>query len=635
MQGSVRRVTHRRPRSGAPARRGGGAAEDAERGGVTGIMVGASETGQTTRLGGGVVAVLLRVLLGAVLLAGPARAQVLFQEDFEGSLEEIRAHFGNGTTGPEVRPSTDRPAGSPGVQSLLLRGNQSATPSFYHRLPQDEARLHARYFVKYGGDSDFHHSGLYVGGYAPPSDWPQGDAGLKGVRPNGDKLVVVGFESRGGSASDRLDFYLNWIDMKGPPYQGNYYGRSMLQTEHVTTAAGVWRCVEVRVTLNSAGGSHDGDLAVWLDDQLVQHFRPGSPLGSWDAVGNWVSAATGAPFEGFRWRDSTGLGLNFVRVLNYDSSHDLWVDDLVVSRERIGCDSAGGGGGGGSNPLCGNGVVDAGEACDDGNGVDADGCGTSCEIDHGAQTPFQRRCIDRVNQGIAHVARTRARANERCLARAESSTDFDGCLEEDRAGRLERAAQGLAKVAQKSCHPDDLPELALGTDRLAEAAAAQELPSELARDLFGRPAVAAPTEDRRARRCQSAVLKHAHALSDTFAGEARAALAAKLEGRRTAPAVNGAELSRFVEEALEESPRIAKVAASLRRRAAGACADAPELTALFPGCASAEAEQVAACAERAARCRACELLEAANERLDVDCDLLDDLTADLSCGSAS
>jgi cysteine-rich repeat protein len=419
--------------------------------------------------------------------------------------------------------------------------------------------------------------------------------------------------------------------MKGPPYQGNYYGRSMLQTENVTSTAGVWRCVEVRVTLNSAGGSHDGDLAVWLDDQLVQHFRPGSPLGSWDAVGNWVTAATGQPFEGFRWRDSTDLGLNFVRVLNYDSPHDVWVDDLVVSRERIGCDAGGGGGGG---PLCGNGVVDAGEACDDGNAVDADGCGTGCEIDHGAQTPFQRRCIDRVNQGIAHVARTRARANERCLARAESSVDFDGCLEEDRAGRLERAAQSLEKVERRSCLPDQLPELALGSDRLAEAAAAKELPSELARDVFGRPAVAAPKEDRQAKRCQSAVLKHAHALLDTLSGEARAALAEKLEGRRTAPAVNEEELSRFVAEALEESPRIAKVAASLRKRVARACADAPDLTALFPGCASADVEQVSACAERAARCRACELLGAANERLDVNCDLLDDQTEDLSCGSA-
>jgi cysteine-rich repeat protein len=407
----------------------------------------------------------------------------------------------------------------------------------------------------------------------------------------------------------------------------------MLQTENVTNAAGVWRCVEVRVTLNSAGGSHDGELAVWLDDELVQQFRPGSPLGSWDGVGNWVTAATGQPFEGFRWRDSTDLGLNFVRVLNYDSPHDLWVDDLVVSRERIGCDP--GAGGGGSNPLCGNGVVDAGEACDDGNGVDADGCGTGCEIDHGAQTPFQRRCIDRVNQGIAHVARTRARANERCLARAESPVDFDGCLEEDRTGRLERAAQSLEKVEQRSCLPDQLPELALGSERLAEAAAAKELPSDLARDLFGRPPVAAPKEDRQEKRCQSAVLKHSHALLDSFSREARAALAEKLEGRHTAPAVNDEELSRFVEEALEESPRIAKVAAALRKRTAGACADAPDLTALFPGCGSADAEQVSACAERAARCRACELLEAANERLDVNCDRLDDQTEDLSCGPAS
>ena len=603
-----------------------------DRSSVIGVMAGAplQPSHPSSRPGG--TPLLVRVLLVSLLACGPASAQVLFREDFEGSVDEIQASFGNGSKGAEVRLSTDRPEGSPGIQSLVLRGDRDTTPSLYHRLPGNETRLYARYFVKYGGAAGFHHAGLYLGGYFPASDWPQGDAGLRGVRPNGDELVVVGFEPR--SAPDRLDFYMNWIDMQGPAYQGSYYGRNVLESESVPVAPGVWRCVELMVQLNGDAPSHDGELALWVDDELVQHFRPGSPLGAWDEAGNWVTSPTGQPFEGFRWRGSTDLGLNWVRVLNYDSPHDVWVDDLVVSRERIGCGaSGGGGGGGGSNPLCGNGALDAGEACDDGNGIGADGCSASCEVDHGAQTPSQRRCIDGVNRGMEQLARTRARANERCLARAESSADFDACLQEDRDGRLERAAKSLEALERKRCRADDLPELALGPPPLADAAVAGSLPSELARDLFGRPAVAAAQRDRPATRCQRGVLKRAHALSDAFSDDARAALAEKLAGRRTGPAVNDDELSRFVVEALSGSTRIARAAASLRERAAEACTGEANPTALFPGCGAAEASQVAACAERAARCRACELLEAANDRLDVGCDALDDGLADQSCGT--
>jgi len=306
------------------------------------------------------------------LVCRSANAQVLFQEDFEGSISQIKSHFGNGSTGPEVALSSDRPAASAGRQSLVLRGGQSATPSFYHRLPQNEAQLYARYYVKYQGVDGFWHSGLYLGGYLPPSDWPQGDAGLKGVRPNGDKLISIGLEPQGTSVPKRLDFYMNWIDMKGPAYQGQYYGRTMLRTENVTIVAGAWRCVEVMAKLNSSGSTRDGELALWVDGNLVRHFRPGSPLGSWDSSGNWVTSSSGQPFEGFLWRDTTSLGLNWVKLMNYGASYDVLVDDFVVSRARVGCGGA---------VACGNRVVEPGEACDDGNRTAGDGCSDSCQVE--------------------------------------------------------------------------------------------------------------------------------------------------------------------------------------------------------------------------------------------------------------
>ncbi|MBX3156571.1 MAG: DUF4215 domain-containing protein [Deltaproteobacteria bacterium] len=35
------------------------------------------------------------------------------------------------------------------------------------------------------------------------------------------------------------------------------------------------------------------------------------------------------------------------------------------------------------NPSCGNGVIDAGETCDDGNRIDGDGCSASCTDETG------------------------------------------------------------------------------------------------------------------------------------------------------------------------------------------------------------------------------------------------------------
>jgi len=44
----------------------------------------------------------------------------------------------------------------------------------------------------------------------------------------------------------------------------------------------------------------------------------------------------------------------------------------------------GGGGAGGGAPVCGNGVVETGELCDDGNIVSGDGCSSICEVEAGA-----------------------------------------------------------------------------------------------------------------------------------------------------------------------------------------------------------------------------------------------------------
>jgi hypothetical protein len=213
----------------------------------------------------------------------------------------------------------------------------------YKLLPNDYNQVYFRYYIKYE-NSDYHHGGSYIGGYWPRSAWPMGDAGIKGVRSNGSRLISIGFETQGGSnetvADTRLDTYMNWVDMAGQEIGGGWWGRNILGSLNIPIRPGVWQCVELMVKMNSAPTAHDGELAIWIDGTLKAHFRPGSPNGQFNAFsGNWEMNSSGPPFQGFQWRDILDYGINWIRIQNYDPSGtptDLLVDDLVVATSYIG-----------------------------------------------------------------------------------------------------------------------------------------------------------------------------------------------------------------------------------------------------------------------------------------------------------
>jgi hypothetical protein len=100
------------------------------------------------------------------------------------------------------------------------------------------------------------------------------------------------------------------------------------------------------VKLNSTpevGGEYamkDGELALWMDDQLVEHFRTGHPVGYTTPNGHFKYDDSGTPYEGLAWRAKLNYGINWVKVMNYDAPNDMMVDDLVVATERIGCITA-------------------------------------------------------------------------------------------------------------------------------------------------------------------------------------------------------------------------------------------------------------------------------------------------------
>src|SRR5262249_46063672 len=134
----------------------------------------------------------------------------------------------------------------------------------------------------------------------------------------------------------RLDWYMNWIDMQGSTYNGLYYGRTLLQDLNLAVP-NQWTCVELMVAMNSPVTSSNGELATWINGVQVASFRPGSPNGYWDADGSWRMNASSPGFGGFKWRDTTSLGLNWIKLQNYDSATRVWFDDVAISTQRIGC----------------------------------------------------------------------------------------------------------------------------------------------------------------------------------------------------------------------------------------------------------------------------------------------------------
>ncbi len=87
--------------------------------------------------------------------------------------------------------------------------------------------------------------------------------------------------------------------------------------------------------------------------------------------------------------------------------------DGIVNLPGETCDPPGstaGGNGGlcrGDCTVCGDAAVNGGEACDDGNGIDGDGCESDCQLTGGQsqpQDPDQRKCINALNKNMRNVA---------------------------------------------------------------------------------------------------------------------------------------------------------------------------------------------------------------------------------------
>lgn len=274
-------------------------------------------------------------------------ARVLFVEKFDAlSLEAIFKRW-DSAKGKIMSFSTDVPSGSGDGQSLLLthRGGEGTGGHLYRRLPPGQKRVFARFYVKFDPDcGPIHHFGTHLGGFNPPTPWPQGGAGLK---PDGNKRFTTGVEPFGHKW--QWDFYTYWQGMHVHG-DGNYWGTPFLSgAAKAEVKRGKWICVEMMVKVNEPVEESNGEQAFWIDGrlwrvdgQVASHIGQGFPKGRW--TGGWwhPDADEENSFGGFQWRTTEELCVNYIWTYLYITKappghvSKVWFDNIVVAGEYIG-----------------------------------------------------------------------------------------------------------------------------------------------------------------------------------------------------------------------------------------------------------------------------------------------------------
>lgn len=272
---------------------------------------------------------------------------VLFAENFEtGTMEEIGKRWDDFSNkdGQVMAFSEDVPAGGNGKRSLQMTATSGKNTGghLYTRLPRGVDTAFARFYVKFTPKHFAYPCGLHFGGYNPPTAWPQGDQG----RPRGDDRMMVEIIPTGEYGKHAPPgvwaIAAFWPDMKISA-DGHYWGNSLTPAQPAPVASDRWQCVEVMLKCNSAPDKFDGELVLWLDGKLHMHVKPGVRHGPWSGMGFSLVEQGGERFEGFRWRTSNELKVNFFwllyNVVNPNPASPVtrvWFDDIVVSTAYVG-----------------------------------------------------------------------------------------------------------------------------------------------------------------------------------------------------------------------------------------------------------------------------------------------------------
>lgn len=280
---------------------------------------------------------------------------VIFTEMFEEStIAEMLTFWTNKSYVPaNISFGSSVPAGSYGNKSCVMRtivGNDSTENTYLYKrfTPGFNDSIFVRYYVKYNTTSTFHHSGVWIGGHNPPRNSPGIRAGYK---PAGDSTFHVGSEVRGAVMTPQnfasFGFYNYWMGMHQSnqinPLTGTgyYWGNGFISPNPISQIdMSQWHCIEVMIRLNNPVTGNTGELALWINGVRIAYYGYQFPNGTW----NWSNfiEGTGAPFEGFQWRNNSALNITYLWVKSYATNDaighisDMSYDHIVVAKKYIG-----------------------------------------------------------------------------------------------------------------------------------------------------------------------------------------------------------------------------------------------------------------------------------------------------------
>ncbi len=257
------------------------------------------------------------------------KEKILFHEDFEASsVDEIMAHWDHTKFPKALSINNDIPKGSKGKQSLKItyKPGINTGSHLFKSFPGGYDSLYARFYVKFLTRKREVSHLVKLGGYNPPTTYPQGRAG---TRPNGKDWFITGIEP----LDNTWGFYSYWMHMLGSPnkYWGNTFRPSPLKEVPINK----WICVEFMLKINDPVNEHNGEQAFWIDGKKIVHLGKGFPL--LEGTGNRFENSEGKPFEGFQWRKDEKLKLTFFWLSYYMTKgvegefDEILFDDVVIS----------------------------------------------------------------------------------------------------------------------------------------------------------------------------------------------------------------------------------------------------------------------------------------------------------------
>jgi hypothetical protein len=323
-------------------------------GGGTGADAPSDSSGSPTDGGGSGVGLAAKYPCDQGMSADPA---IVWMENFEeGSVNVVTSRY-ESSQSAGMQLVSDVPGKSCGKASMkLTSGNGVNATDLYKELPGADEWF-VRWYAKYQAGAPWHHTGVWFGGYNPPTPYANPHAGLK---PNGDDRFSMAIEPvyGVGAPNPRFDTYAYWMQMHSwmdvPSGNTAYYGNAVVNQKSFTADDATWVCLEVHMKLNTDLASGAGAvLEIWKNDALVQSYTDTTPVGCWIKDKYCPSGADGPECTNYsnlcakpyvpldqQWRSTSSLPLNYFWPQNYitdTATGSVQYDDMVIAKTRVGC----------------------------------------------------------------------------------------------------------------------------------------------------------------------------------------------------------------------------------------------------------------------------------------------------------